>query len=111
MNNSKYYDASKLGYIKQELLEMNEDQFRNIQFIDNRDPLIMLIISIVGGTFGIDRMLLGQVGLGVLKLITGGGLGIWTLIDWFLIMNMTKQYNLEKLLSFTRYRNNSPAIQ
>ena len=32
----------------------------------------------------------GQIGLGVLKLITAGGCGVWFLIDW--IIAMTKAY-------------------
>lgn len=31
--------------------------------------------------------------MGVLKLITCGGCGIWTIIDWFLIMGVTKDKN------------------
>ena len=40
-----------------------------------------LILSILLGEFGIDRFYLGYTGLGVLKLITFGGAGIWWLID------------------------------
>jgi hypothetical protein len=36
-------------------------------------------------------------GLGVAKLLTCGGLGIWTIVDWFLIMERTKEVNFEKL--------------
>lgn len=47
--------------------------------------LIVLLMSIFFGTLGVDRFILGQVWLGILKLITGGGLGLWWLIDIILI--------------------------
>lgn len=34
---------------------------------------------------GIDRIYMGQVGLGILKIITWGGCGIWWVIDIILI--------------------------
>jgi TM2 domain-containing membrane protein YozV len=42
---------------------------------------VALILSIFLGVLGIDRFYLGYTGKGILKLITGGGLGIWWLID------------------------------
>ncbi len=54
----------------------------------------MLVVSIVAGTFGIDRFLIGDIGLGLGKLLTLGGCGIWTFIDFFLIMDATKEKNL-----------------
>ena len=44
-----------------------------------------LVISLLGGTLGIDRFYLGYTGLGILKLLTLGFCGVWALIDLILI--------------------------
>ena len=40
-----------------------------------------LLISILLGELGIDRFYLGYIGLGIIKLITLGGFGIWWILD------------------------------
>lgn len=50
-----------------------------------RDWLVALLLSIFLGKLGIDRFYTGYIGLGILKLLTCGGLGIWWLIDLILI--------------------------
>ena len=51
----------------------------------NRDWLVALLLSFFVGGLGVDRFYLGYLGLGVIKLLTCGGLGIWALIDLILI--------------------------
>ncbi len=47
--------------------------------------VLALIMSILFGSLGVDRFIMGHVGLGILKLITLGGCGIWWLVDVILI--------------------------
>jgi TM2 domain-containing membrane protein YozV len=56
---------------------------------------LTLILSILFGHLGVDRFMMGHIGLGILKLVTLGGLGIWWLIDWILIATKHKFNNVE----------------
>ena len=97
MTNSKYFESYQINGIRERMISLDEARWVGISTVQLKDPTIYLIISILVGHFGIDRMLIGDIGLGVLKLITCGGLGIWTLVDWFLIMGLTRQKNMEKI--------------
>jgi hypothetical protein len=51
----------------------------------DKEYIIALLFSIFLGYLGIDRFYMGQVGIGIGKLLTLGGCGIWYLIDIILI--------------------------
>jgi len=57
--------------------------------------VLCLIMSVVFGTLGVDRFLMGKVGTGILKLITAGGLGIWWLVDVILIATKHEYKNVK----------------
>ena len=44
-----------------------------------------LLLSFFLGGFGVDRFYLGYTGLGIAKLLTCGGVGVWSLIDFIMI--------------------------
>lgn len=57
--------------------------------------ILTLIMSILFGSLGVDRFIMGKVGTGILKLITLGGCGIWWLIDLILIATKHKFEGIE----------------
>ena len=97
--NAKYFPTEQVQYIRQRLEALPEQQLSMLYAISFQDPTMMLIISLFGGSLGIDRFMLGQVGLGIGKLLTCGGCGIWAIVDWFLIMDATRQSNAQKLFA------------
>lgn len=44
------------------------------------------ILSMLLGGLGADRFYLGKIGTGVAKLLTGGGLGIWSIVDLIIVL-------------------------
>ena len=100
MVNNKYFPESQIPFIRQRLLAADESREGIIQSLQYKDPIIALVLSIFVGQLGIDRFYVGDTGLGICKLLTCGGLGIWTIIDWFLIMGTTREKNFMRLMSF-----------
>lgn len=62
-----------------------------------KDRTTALLVSLFFGYLGVDRFYLGQTGLGLLKLFTAGGCGVWAFIDWFLIMGVADRLNVDAL--------------
>jgi hypothetical protein len=98
MTNQKFFPVEKLMYVKEKLMSLDDSKFMLINSVELKDPTTLLLISIFLGTFGIDRFMLGDTGMGILKLLTGGVCGILTIVDWFSITNKTKELNFNKFM-------------
>lgn len=96
MANGKYFEGHHLNAIREQLLRLDDEKWPMVQMLQFKDPTTALLISIFAGAYGIDRFYIGDTGMGVGKLLTCGGLGVWAIVDWFLIQGATKEKNMEK---------------
>ena len=86
-------ELQEIALVKKDLTNEEKMQF-DLQFTARRkNPTTALILSLFLGTLGVDRFYIGDTGLGLAKLFTIGGLWIWTIVDWFLIMKATRTRN------------------
>ena len=99
MTNQKYFPAEKLMFLKEKLAGLDDSKFAMVSAIELKDPTTNLLISLFLGSLGVDRFMLGENGMGVLKLLTGGCCGILTIIDWFSIQKKTKELNFNKFMT------------
>lgn len=104
MMKGQYFSNDKLPYIQKKLVEIDDSKLGMLSAADFKNPTTLLVVGLVGGgLLGIDRFMLGQIGLGIVKLLTLGGCYIWAIIDLFLIMNATKQKNYDEFIRITHY--------
>ena len=88
--------------IRERLVDLDYTQAA-VLFGNLKDPTLAIILSVLIGGLGVDRFYIGDVGMGVGKLLVSliscGTLSwAWWLVDIFLIMGATKKKNSETLL-------------
>lgn len=98
MTNQKYLPAEKIVFLKQKLTEADDNKFTLASSVEFKDPTTILLVSLFLGTLGIDRFMLGETGMGILKLLTCGVCGILTIIDWFSVQKKAKEINYNNLM-------------
>ncbi len=98
MTNQKYLPAEKIVFLKQKLADADENKFALASSVEFKDPTTILLVSLFLGTLGIDRFMLGDTGMGILKLLTCGVCGILTIVDWFSVQKKAKEINYNNLM-------------
>jgi hypothetical protein len=98
MINGKYFPEEMQIQVKDKLEKLDSSQEDNLVGLQFKNPTTAFLFAFFLGGLGIDKFYIGKTGLGVAKLLTCGGLLIWSLIDLFLIVGQTKQVNYNKLM-------------
>lgn len=101
MNSNKFEGADHL-VLQKTLNDISQEKIHQIYMVDLKDPQMVLICSLLFGGAGVDRFIIGDVGLGILKFITLGGLGIWTIIDCFLTYKKARRVNFYRVMEIVR---------
>jgi TM2 domain-containing membrane protein YozV len=73
------------------------ERFARVYRARRKDPQILLLTALVGffGVAGIHRFIVGQLGMGLLYLFTGGLCAIGTIVDIINYKNLAFEYNRE----------------
>lgn len=99
MTHQKYFPAEKIAALREKLAFMDDSKFSLISTVEFKDPTTILLISIFLGGLGIDRFMIGDIGIGILKLLTCGLCGILTIVDWFTISKKVKELNFNNVMA------------
>ena len=85
--NQKCFEEGDLMILGQQLQNMSPAQLLAVTSKEYKNPTLALVLSVFFGHFGVDRFYVGDIGLGIVKLLSLGGFGIWWIIDLFVIQH------------------------
>lgn len=100
MTNRDNFPQERLAYIQERLMMVDENTLNSLSMLQFKSPMTALLLSIFVGSLGVDRFFIGDTGMGIGKLLTAGGCGVWAIIDWFLIQNATREKNYQMLSAY-----------
>ena len=91
-------ETDEMAFIQMLIKDMNDNQAQQfaISYMSRRkDPSNMLLFTIIGflGIAGIQRFVIGQVGLGILFLLTAGLCWIGTIVDLINHKRLAYEFN------------------
>lgn len=91
-------EGDEAAYISKLISTMDDDtarRFSSVYRARRKDPQTILLTAIIGffGAAGVHRFLIGQIGMGILYLLTGGLCVIGTIVDLINYKNLAFEYN------------------
>lgn len=91
--NAEKFSPAHLSVIRKDLETMDENQYMIVNSMEYQNPTIIFVIALL---LGWERFFLGDIAMGVLKLLTCGGCLIWWLVDLFTAKRRAQEYNFKK---------------
>lgn len=95
--NRNCFPPEQLTLIREHLLAVPEEKWPAVTTLPLKNPTVIFVLAFFLGGLGLDRFMLGDTTKALIKLLTCGGCGVWTIIDWFSAFNRAREYNLNRL--------------
>ena len=97
--NQKMFPEDKILSLKEKLAQVDDATFDRVSATGLKDPMMMFLISVFVGELGVDRFMMKEIGMGIVKLVSFGGFGILYLIDVIKIMKKVKEMNYNNIIA------------
>lgn len=95
-----YVPQDKIAILKNALTRAGDESYEVLSMLTFKSSTTTLLLSIFLGWLGVDRFYIGDIGIGVCKLLFGlATMYIWPLIDIFISYKKAKEKNLNKILA------------
>lgn len=92
---ARYFPQYKLSTLKRLLENADDNAYQMISTVSLQDPTTVLAVSVFLGYLGLDRFMIGDYAMGILKIISFGCCGILYIVDIFCISERTRNKNYE----------------
>lgn len=99
MNNKDFFPQSEWLNLQKMFGKMTDEEFTVVSGVVLKDPALYVAVSVFWGELGVDRFILGDVGMGILKLLTGGVFGILWLIDAIRMKKIVQERNYKAIVA------------
>lgn len=103
--NEKFFNQENIPEIKRVLSLCDEATFEEVKKIRLLNPSVIQLVSVFLGVFGIDRFIVGDLLMGIIKLLTCGIFYIGWIVDIFKIKKSARFRNGIKVLDVASHGN------
>ena len=100
LKNGEFFDPLVIPSIQKKLEEIDDSNAAIVLGVSLMHPTLILVIAIV---LGWERFFLNDIPMGILKIITCYGFGIWWLVDLFTASKRARDYNYNKFVQATMF--------
>lgn len=97
MSSKDFFPAEKIVVLRERLLAADDSKLSAISAVSLKSPTTYLVVSIFLGELGVDRFMLGDIGMGILKLFSCGFCGILWILDIIKISDRVKEKNFQDI--------------